>query len=140
VQTDVLSMDISTRGGELTRADLLQYPRVKNQPDVPVRLFDVSPPGIFVARSGLRAAKEPAEPTHLAIFESAASEYRLPQGADKLVVPLTWTDGQGVTVTKTYTFYPGTYRIDLAYEVKNESSSDWNAASYVQLVRHYEQV
>ena len=32
-------MDISTRGGELVRADLLKYPLVKNQPDVPVRLF-----------------------------------------------------------------------------------------------------
>ncbi|WP_348240668.1 YidC/Oxa1 family insertase periplasmic-domain containing protein, partial [Salmonella enterica] len=38
VRTDVLDMEISTRGGELVRADLLQYPKVKNQPDVPVRL------------------------------------------------------------------------------------------------------
>ena len=32
VVTDVLSVDISTRGGELTRADLLKYAQVKNQP------------------------------------------------------------------------------------------------------------
>ncbi len=140
VLTDVLSIEISTRGGELVRADLLEYPRVKNQPDVPVRLFDTAPPGIFVARSGLRAVNEQAEPTHLAVFESAASEYKLGAGEDKLVVPLTWTDGTGVTITKTYTFYPGTYRIDLAYEVNNASTRDWKAASYVQLVRHYEHV
>ena len=140
VTTDVLSMDISTRGGELVRADLLQYPRVKNQPDVPVRLFNTSKPGVFVARSGLRAVNEPSEPTHLATFESAAQEYRLEKGAEKLVVPLTWSDGQGVTVTKTYTFYPGTYRIDLAYEVRNDSPDEWKGASYVQLVRHYEHV
>ena len=140
VTTDVLSMEISTRGGELVRADLLQYPRVKNQPDVPVRLFNTSKPGVFVARSGLRAVNEAAEPTHLATFESAAQEYRLKEGAEKLVVPLTWSDGQGVTVTKTYTFYPGTYRIDLAYEVRNDSPDEWKGASYVQLVRHYEHV
>ena len=140
VTTDVLSMDISTRGGELVRADLLQYPRVKNQPDVPVRLFNTSKPGVFVARSGLRAVNEAAEPTHLATFESTAQEYRLKEGAEKLVVPLTWSDGQGVTVTKTYTFYPGTYRIDLAYEVRNDSPDEWKGASYVQLVRHYEHV
>ena len=29
-------MDISTRGGELVRADLIKYPLVKNRPDVPV--------------------------------------------------------------------------------------------------------
>src|SRR6185436_18188267 len=34
VTTDVLSIDISTRGGELIRADLLQYPVAKNNPDV----------------------------------------------------------------------------------------------------------
>ena len=55
-------------------------------------------------------------------------------------MPLTWTDGQGVTVTKTYKFHPGSYRVDLTYDVENNSASDYKAASYVQLVRHYEHV
>jgi YidC/Oxa1 family membrane protein insertase len=138
VVTDVLSMDISTRGGELIRADLLDYPLKKNEPGVPVRLFNPANP-LYVARSGLRAADNRPEPTHLAMFKSAASEYRLEPGQSKLEVPLTWSEG-GLTVTKTYMFYPGTYRIDLTYEVANESGSDWRAASYVQLVRHYEHV
>jgi YidC/Oxa1 family membrane protein insertase len=138
VTTDVLSMDISTRGGELVRADLLKYPLVKNRPDVPVRLFSPTPP-VYVARSGLRAADNVPQPNHLATFRSAANEYSLKAGEAKLVVPLTWSEG-GLTVTKTYTFYPGTYRIDLTYDVNNQSGSDWKAASYVQLVRHYEHV
>jgi YidC/Oxa1 family membrane protein insertase len=138
VTTDVLSMDISTRGGELVRADLLEYPLVKNRPDVPVRLFNSTPP-VYVARSGLRAADSKPEPNHLANFRSDASEYRLKAGEAKLTVPLTWSEG-GLTVTKTYTFYPGTYRIDLTYDVNNQSGSDWKAASYVQLVRHYEHI
>jgi YidC/Oxa1 family membrane protein insertase len=140
VVTDVLSVDISTRGGELIRADLLEYPLVKTQPDVPVRLFSQTPPGIFVARSGLIGAPGTPQPNHLAIFEGEASEYTLSPGAEKLVVPLTWTDGNGLKVTKTYTFYPGTYRIDVAYDVANESDRDWKAASYVQIVRHYEHI
>jgi YidC/Oxa1 family membrane protein insertase len=140
VVTDVLSVDISTRGGELIRADLLEYPLVKTQPDIPVRLFSQTPPGLFVARSGLIAAPGSPQPNHLAIFDSEASEYTLASGAEQLVVPLTWTDGNGLKVTKTYTFYPGTYRIDVAYDVTNESDRDWKAASYVQIVRHYEHV
>jgi len=140
VVTDVLDMDISTQGGELQRADLLKYPKVKNQPDNPVRLFNTGSPGLFVARSGLRAADQRAEPTHLAMFQAAATEYRLKAGEQQLEVPLTWTDGQGITVTKTYIFHPGSYRIDLKYDVDNQSGSDWKAASYVQLVRHYEHV
>jgi YidC/Oxa1 family membrane protein insertase len=136
VVTDVLSLDISTRGGELTRADLLKYAQVKNRPDVPVRLFSAQPP-VYVAQSGLRAADKRPEPNHLAIYQSAASEYRLKPGESQVVVPLTWSEG-GITVTKTYTLHPGSYRIDLRYDVTNQSGSDWKAASYVQLVRHYE--
>jgi YidC/Oxa1 family membrane protein insertase len=138
VETDVLSLDISTRGGDLVRADLLKYPLVKNRPDVPVRLFNPTSP-LYIARSGLRAADNVPQPNHLATFHSDAGEYRLKAGDTKLTVPLTWSEG-GVTVTKTYTFYPGTYRIDLTYDVSNQSGSDWKGASYVQLVRHYEHV
>jgi len=136
VVTDVLSVDISTRGGELSRADLLKYALVKNRPEVPVRLFSTQPP-IYVAQSGLLAADKRPEPTHRAIFQAAANDYQLKAGERELVVPLTWSEG-GITVTKTYTFHPGSYRIDLQYDVVNTSSSDWKAASYVQLVRHYE--
>jgi YidC/Oxa1 family membrane protein insertase len=139
VLTDVLSLDISTRGGELIRADLLKYPVEKNRPDVAVRLFNPTPP-IFIARSGLRAADKRAEPTHLATYQAASNEYQLAAGQSELVVPMTWTDGQGITVTKTYKFHPGSYRVDLSYDVENNSGSEWKAASYVQLLRHYEQV
>jgi YidC/Oxa1 family membrane protein insertase len=139
VVTDVLSLDISTRGGELIRADLLKYPVAKSRPDVKVRLFSPNPP-LYVARSGLRAADQRAEPTHTATYQAAATEYKLEAGQKELVVPLTWTDGQGVTVTKTYTFHPGSYRINLNYDVANNSGSDYRAASYVQIVRHYEHV
>lgn len=139
VLTDVLSLDISARGGELIRADLLKYPVEKNRPDIAVRLFNPTPP-VYIARSGLRAADQRAEPTHMAMYQAAANEYKLASGQSELIVPLTWTDGQGVTVTKTYKFHPGSYRVDLTYDVENNSSTEYKAASYVQLVRHYEHV
>ncbi len=139
VFTDVLSMDISARGGELIRADLLKYPVQKNRPDLAVRLFNSTPP-LFIARSGLRAADQRAEPTHLAMYQATSNEYKLAPGQSELIVPLTWTDGQGITVTKSYRFHPGSYRVDLSYHVENNSGSEWKAASYVQLLRHYEHI
>jgi YidC/Oxa1 family membrane protein insertase len=138
VRTDVLDLEISTRGGDLVRADLLQYPKVKNQPDNPVRLFNTE--NLYAARSGLRFAERSQEPTHLATFAAEAQEYTLQPGQSKLEVPLTWTDESGVTVRKVYTFEPGSYRIDLRYEIDNQSDQDLRAASYVQIVRHYEHV
>ncbi|MET0660567.1 MAG: membrane protein insertase YidC [Steroidobacteraceae bacterium] len=140
VVTDVLDLDISTRGGELTRADLRRYPKEKNRPNEPVRLFDTSGPMIYVARSGLRGPDGQSQPTHQTTFEAAQSEYHLRAGDGTLEVPLTWSDGHGVTVTKVYTFHPGSYRIDLSYRVQNQSGAPWSAASYVQLLRHYEHV
>jgi len=106
VITDVLSLDISKRGGDLERADLLKYAQVKNHPELPVRLFSPQDPR-YVAQSGLRAADKRPEPNHLALYRADADEYRLKPGESKLVVPLTWSE-DGITVTKTYTFYPGT--------------------------------
>jgi YidC/Oxa1 family membrane protein insertase len=136
VVTDVLDLDISLQGGDLLRADLLKYPRDKKEGSPPVRLFNTQEPDYHVARSGLRALNGKAEPTHLATYASAATEYRMAPGSQELRVPLTWTDEQGVTVTKTYVFKPGRYDVEVIYDVDNRSASAWSGASYVQVARH----
>jgi YidC/Oxa1 family membrane protein insertase len=135
VVTDVLDLDISLRGGNVLRADLPKYPKDKQPGSPAVRLLTTEDATYSVARSGLLAADGRADPTHLAMFTSGASEYRM-AGDQELRVPLTWTDEQGVTVTKTYVFKPGQYAIDIDYDVKNASPTPWKAASYVQFVRH----
>ncbi|MCX7052959.1 MAG: membrane protein insertase YidC [Proteobacteria bacterium] len=136
VVTDVLDMDISLQGGDLLRADLLKYPQDKKPGSPAVRLLSTDDTTFSVVRSGLRAADGRAEPTHLATYTAPATEFRLAPGAQELRVPLTWTDGQGVTVMKTYVFRPGQYAIDVQYDVQNASTADWKAASYVQFARH----
>ncbi|MGB7738522.1 MAG: membrane protein insertase YidC, partial [Steroidobacteraceae bacterium] len=136
VVTDVIDMDISLQGGDLLRADLLRYPRDKKPGSPAVRLLSTDDASFSVVRSGLRAADGRAEPTHLATYTAPAAEFRLAPGAQELRVPLTWTDGQGVTVMKTYVFKPGHYAIDVLYDVQNASGADWKAASYVQFARH----
>ena len=70
---------------------------------------------IFVAQSGLLSAT--AAPDHHAQYQAAQKEYKLAAGADEVKVPLTWTNGKGITVTKTYTFHRGSYAIDVDFEV-----------------------
>jgi YidC/Oxa1 family membrane protein insertase len=135
VKTDVLDLDISLRGGDLVRADLPTYPQDKKPGSPAVRLLTTEDATYSVARSGLRAADGRADPTHLAVYASAGTEYRMANGQE-LRVPLTWTDGQGVTVTKTFVFKPGQYTINVFYDVNNASATEWKAASYVQFARH----
>ena len=136
IVTDVLDVEVSLQGGTIVRADLLQYPQNKTKDSPSVRLLTTADGAFQVARSGLRAAGGRAEPTHLAMFTAAAQEYRLAPGAGELRVPLTWTDGQGLVVTKTYVLKRGSYAIDLTYDVTNGTAADWKAASYVQFERH----
>ena len=136
VRTDVLDIDIGLVGGELRRADLLRYPVVKGE-SRPMRLFTrEAPEGFFALQTGLAGgADDAAHPTHLALFSAAQPQYTLDVGANEIRVPLTWTDGAGVTVMKTFVFRRGQYRVDLEYAVQNASAAPWQAASYAQLLR-----
>ena len=141
VRTDVLDMDISLQGGQLTRADLLQYPLQKKQPEIKVRLFNDSPAEpLYVLQSGLTVEGNGARPDHLAAYVAPASEYTLATGQEELKIPLTWSNDAGVTVTKTYTLRRGNYAVHLDYSVDNQSDAAWNGASYLQVLRQQHKV
>ncbi|HUN73127.1 MAG TPA: membrane protein insertase YidC [Steroidobacteraceae bacterium] len=136
VRTDLFDIAISTQGGTLVRADLLKYPLVKGQPE-PVELeSDSSPETLYLLESGLSGPDSLARPTHLATFTSPARDYTLASGASELTVPLTWSDGHGVSVTKTFTFQRGHYQIGLEQTVTNHSDAPWAAAPYAQILRY----
>jgi YidC/Oxa1 family membrane protein insertase len=133
VRTDVLDIDISTRGGTITRVDLLAYPKVKGEA-TPVRLEDDDLQLLYELQSGLTGPEGGVYPTHLATFTSAKSEYAL-DGGNELSVPLIWSEG-GVTATKTFVFRRGQYRFDLAQVVRNGGATPWTARKYVQILRN----
>lgn len=136
VTTDVLVLDIDTRGGTLVYAELPAYPLVKGQPQ-PVVLFNqAGPASNYSLQTGLVSPKpEEARPTHVANFAASAQQYSLEPGQMELRVPLTWTDGQGVTVMKTFVFTRGSYAISLEYSVQNATQNPWAAASYARITR-----
>ena len=139
VVTDVLDLDVSLTGGDIVRADLLEYPQRKDDPNVKVRLFNTdSHDTLYIYQSGLTTGQAGrAEPNHKAQFTAAAREFRLEPGQDTLSVPLTWTDGQGLSATKTFVLRPGQYSIDVFYDVNNQTPEALPLAPYAQLVRHW---
>jgi YidC/Oxa1 family membrane protein insertase len=139
ITTDVLDVSINLKGGELARADLPQYPLRKDTPNIPVRLLSSEPPPtLYVLQSGLTGAGDEAAPTHHAIWASDQKTFALSIGANELRVPLSWTDGHGLTVTKTFIFKRGQYAIGLEYDVRNDGASPRKLASYAQILRHWE--
>jgi len=139
VSTDVLEIGINLKGGELAQADLKEYPLRKDTPNIPVRLLSYEPPPtLYLLQSGLTGTAGEAAPTHLAVWKSENQNFVLAPGANELRVPLTWTDGAGLTVTKTFVFKRGQYAIGLDYDVKNGSTTPRKLASYAQILRHWE--
>ncbi|HEY3808740.1 MAG TPA: membrane protein insertase YidC [Steroidobacteraceae bacterium] len=137
VITDVLDVEVSLAGGELRRVDLPAYPLVKNQPDHPVRLLNRdSADSLFVLQSGLAPLDDENAPTHQALYSTPAHELRLAPGQDEIKLPLSWSDGHGITVTKTLTFHRDQYQIGLDYQIQNATSAPWSFAAYAQILRY----
>jgi YidC/Oxa1 family membrane protein insertase len=133
VSTDVFDLTISTTGGTLQQAVLKNYPIEKDHPEL-VRLLDVSGKTFGLIESGVRAADDAPEATHLTTLSASQDHYELGD-AEELVVPLTWTDPSGISVEKRYTFRRGSYRIGLEQVVSNRSETEWRGAEYVRIKR-----
>ena len=138
VTTDVLELEISTKGGTLQKAKLLGYPVAKDRPDALIELLSNDPDTMGLIESGIRATAGGAEATHLTTLTSTQSSYEL-GNADELIVPLSWADESGIVIEKRYRFKRGSYAIGLEQEVKNGTDALWRGAEYVRIKRHFQE-
>ena len=134
VNTDVLSLEISTQGGTLQTATLKKYPVAKDRPDELVQLLSTESANFGRIQTGLRIIGEGDEPNHLANFESRSDHYDM-DDADELAVTLTWTSPDGINVKKRFLFTRGSYAIRIEQVVGNESAGLWRGANYTQIQR-----
>ena len=130
VVTDLLTVEISHKGGTIINAYLNEYPK-ELKSEEKFQLLSNSPDRIFYAQSGLIPAEQ--MPTHQSEYTSERQEYFL-QGNSELIVPLTWKGDNGVVVTKNYHFKPDSYIVEVDYLISNNSNTDQIVNSYTQLV------
>ena len=134
VETDVFAIEISTQGGTLQRALLLNYPVAKDRPDELIELLAPETDQLGLVQSGLRSTGDGPEANHRAIFSSTRPSFSL-GGSDELIVPLSWSDGAGISVEKRYRFTRGSYTIVVEQTLSNNSDQVWRGAEYAQLQR-----
>ncbi len=133
VRTNVYDLDISTQGGTLVKVDLLKYARVTGKP-ARLQLENTHPATEYLLQTGLTGPAGRAYPNQGALYSAPHLSYRLGK-AKEFLVPLTWSE-DGITVTKTFVFHRGSYRIGLKYTIENRSASPWRASQYAQLFRN----
>ncbi len=135
VTTDVMVVDISMRGGTLIGATMLNYPVAKDRPDTLVQLLSTDSRNLGLIQTGLNTGVEgEVMPSHTAMFQSRRTEYEF-DGADEIVVSLSWSDGNGVEVEKRYRFRRGSYAVQLEQQIDNGSDAPWQGGAYAQIVR-----
>ncbi len=135
IRTDVLDLFVSLAGGTIIQADLNDYSRAKGQAER-VRLENHdSPDTQYLVQVALAGPAGPRRLDPLATFTSTQTDFQMAAGQDELRVPLHWTDGQGVEVTKEFVFRRGNYAINVIQTVDNHSPAPWAAFPYAQILR-----
>ena len=134
VITDVLEVDIDTRGGDIRRVVLRDYSVTADKPEEKLVLMNDENINFYIAQSGLVSMKKGAAPSHNAIYRSEKNIYRLAEGQDKLEVPLYWQNDEGVVVKKVLTFKRDDYVIDVDYSI-SAGEQNWHGSDYMQITR-----
>jgi len=132
VQTDLIYAEIDTLGGDVRRLELLKHHDTQDKSKNLVLLED-DPKHLYVAQSGLIGNDLP---THKTLFSTAATQYKLGEGANEVQVRLTWASTNGIKVDKVFTFRKNSYVVDVAYEIHNGSATRLEPHTYFQLVRN----
>jgi len=135
VETDLLKLEISTQGGTVQKAFLLDYLDSLDRPDLKVELLTPREPNVFIAQSGLIGTEKERAPSHEAIYHAEKGEYKLVDGVDELIVPLHWSSGDGIEITKQFVLHRGSYLTEVRYQINNQSNEGWAARDYGQLQR-----
>ena len=135
VETDLLRIEIASRGGTIQKAYLLDYPVAPETPDVKFELLSNELPDFFIAQSGLIGGAKGVVPTHEAEYSAEQSSYVMTSGQDELKVTLSWKSATGVIVKKHFVFNRGSYLINVIHEVTNQSGEPLTARDYAQLQR-----
>ncbi len=129
VKTDLLSLDISSLGGDIVRLELLKH-RATEDPQKNFVLFEDK--HAYAAQSGLIGA---GLPNHRTTWTLPGSNLELKDGQDELRVRLEAAGEGGVKVAKTYVFKRGSYLIGVEHEVANGGAADVAPTVYFQLAR-----
>ena len=132
VTTDVLSIKINARGGDIIEAVLLDY-ETEQGSGIPLTIMQNSG-NRYIAQSGLIGANGIDTQNNRATFETIQSSYQLNDN-ETLDVDLTYEDGKGLSFTKRFTFTKGQYDVKVTYLVSNNTASNATVQMYSQLLQ-----
>ncbi|MGL6160751.1 membrane protein insertase YidC [Microbulbifer sp.] len=134
VETDVFSLLIDPRGGDIVKVALRKFYEELNTPDRPFILLNQTRDHTYIAQSGLIGKNGTDSAAGRPLFSSPETDYALREGEDTLDVDLTLQQN-GARITKRFRFTRGDYLVEVSYLVDNAGSQPWAAAMFGQIKR-----
>ncbi len=133
VDTPLLQVKINPVDGNIVYAVLKDYKQSLGS-DQPFLLLNQDRNALYyIIESGL-VTGDNSLPAHMT-FISSATSYSLGDRR-QLTVNLTWSNSQGLSLIKSYTFFPNVYTVNVAYTIHNSGKSTWNGRFYGELTRN----
>ena len=132
VKTDYLEVGINSVGGDIQHLDFLKQPDALDKSKSFVLFQKGKGADTYIAQSGLLGS---GMPNHNTLFTSDQDSYQLKENSDQIQVRLTADGEGGIKVAKLLTFHKGSYVIDVAYEIQNDSGAVVNTSAYYQFIR-----
>jgi len=131
IETDVLKVQINTRGGDIVNVKLKDF-ETEQGSEIPFTLMQ-NGANRYIAQSGLTGSNGidrliAGRP----IYQSIANQYDMSDN-EQLVINLTYPDFNGLSVTKRFTFTRAKYSVTVDYIVKNNTSNNASVQMYAQL-------
>jgi YidC/Oxa1 family membrane protein insertase len=131
VETDLFFADITTVGGDLSRLELKEHRDTLDHQKNFV-LLDTQGHNFYIAQAGLIGG---ALPNHRTEYRATIEQAVIAPDQNEVTVELVAPETQGIKVSKVYTFRRGSYVIDVAFKVANQTAAPTHADAYFQLVR-----
>jgi len=135
ITTDVFKVTLDTRGGDVSRVEMLHY-KDQNDARQQVVLLDDSAQRVYLAQTGYISASGAGPlPNHFTTLTAVPGERTLKDGVDALTVRFESPEVGGAKLVKTYTFKRGDYAINVKNELINVGSVPLQPQLYLQLER-----
>ncbi len=135
VKTDLYTMEIDTRGGNILKVFLNDFPEALGDTENKLQLMTPIFPDVYIGQSGLIGGEQISAPTHEAIYQTEKNSYQISDGDDTLQFDLAWSGEDGIKVTKRFIYTRGSYLVTVQHIVENGSGKPWVGREYRQLMR-----
>ena len=114
VETDLYRLVFSEQGGTIKKCLLKKYRLELSAGSLPVDLVTVTPPHLPL---GLRVESQPPIDLATRLFEADREKLELTEAEEEAQIKFVCNLGNGVKVTRIYTFYQESYWIDMSVEL-----------------------